>query len=710
MRAWGRGGGAPRKCRVLINPVQKWFPGRGSAFQAPPARIYYSSRLRANLGWWREQRPGRAILNVLKNGVKIDFHSPPPPFKLAPLLVDNADIDFAVADLAKGDSLGAYQPLLPGGEQFLSRSRIDTRPGSGKQRVVHNYRRINDYTVKRTCRYESVKDLSHLLRAGDWLLSLDVSGAFWHIPLHIETAHYLSFHFALPEFVTDLDGSRRAVPLQPGAYWVQPPQGPRYQVVERTCRATPFGFTNSPYLWTKVIKVLAKAMRSAGIRCLWFVDDALLALPSRAAAFVARSIVEDMFLRSGLSKAPDKGVWIPTQCLPDHLGFEISTAGPHGSLKVPVRRCLDLSRSAKDLLCRAGRDTRFVPSDLLRTFIGKAASIVAACSQARFRLRSLHDVAELWSARSRLDRAATRDLQWWLDFAYASPANGLPLWPAPPTRAIFTDASSTLGYGAVLKAPFAARKNFGGWWSLTERQQYHITFKELLAVRKGIEAFAPDLRGRVVRLWEDNQAVVHIIRNKTSRSPLLMAELRLLLQLLDDLHIRLEPRYIRSELNPADEFSRLTDRDAWSLVPSVQRMLLAKVARSARMPVSLDPFACHQSKVCARFASRRSDPEALAFDGCALDWRSEVVWINPPWALLPDIIGKIDSERPAGVLIVPVWPSQVWWPRLLQLPGTHLDLPPPKFSVQALHGRKVEPFLHPGLRLRAVVLRPGILH
>ena len=40
-------------------------------------------------------------------------------------------------------------------------------------------------------------------------------------------------------------------------------------------------------------------------------------------------------------------------------------------------------------------------------------------------------------------------------------------------------------------------------------------------MRRGIEAFAQDLRGHVVRLWEDNQAVVHIIRNKTSRSPLL---------------------------------------------------------------------------------------------------------------------------------------------------------------------------------------------
>ena len=86
--------------------------------------------------------------------------------------------------------------------------------------------------------------------------------------------------------------------------------------------------------------------------------------------------------------------------------------------------------------------------------------------------------------------------------------------------------------------------------------------------------FANDLRGHTVCLYEDNQAVVVIIKNRTSSSPLLMSDLRLLMTLLEQLDIRLLPRYIHSELNPADVFSRLTDRDAWMLSPSVQRMLM----------------------------------------------------------------------------------------------------------------------------------------
>ena len=110
LRALGR-----RGPRLSLQPVPRWFPGRGSAFAAHPVRIFYSSRIRANLAWWKEQGASRKIVASLSRGVKFEFHTKPEPFKLSPLMVADADVDFAIADLHKGDNLGAYQPLLPGG-------------------------------------------------------------------------------------------------------------------------------------------------------------------------------------------------------------------------------------------------------------------------------------------------------------------------------------------------------------------------------------------------------------------------------------------------------------------------------------------------------------------------------------------------------------------------------------------------------------------
>ena len=714
--------------RVMGTPIPRWFPGRGTALWAPQVKIFYSSKVRANLGWWRDHDASAKILQCLGAGVKLNFTSAPPsPLRTSPLLVEPQDVEFVLEDLDKGDRLGAYQPLVSGGADYLARSRVHTQP-NGKRRIILNFRHVNAACQKQTCRYEGVKDLHTLLRPGDWLLSLDLSAAFWHVPLHLSAARYLSFHFAVPRSYVHPDGSRRPIPPPPGSYIVDD-----YHVIERSCAALPFGWTSSPFVFTKVVKVLARAMRARGIRCLWFIDDCLVALPTRAQAIRARAVIEEMLAGAGFTKAPDKGVWEPCQELPDHLGYTISTLG-HGRLRVPQRRCLSIANAAKDLLCRAKRDARRVPTELLLTFIGRAASVTQAVRQARLWLRSLHDACELFRAHSKLDRAALRDLQVWADFRVDSPANGVPLWPEAPSAAIYTDASGTIGFGSVIEAPREARtahgylfqrpnlpgsfaadaagggrqgaKFSGGFWTPEERLLYHITLKELIAVRRGLLTHANDLQGRVVRLWEDNMAVVHIIQNCTSRSPALMAELRLLLHLLDELQIELRPRYIRSALNPADYYSRMVQRDAWSLRPSVQRMVAAQARYVHRLDISLDPFGCHQFAVCKRYASLLCDPQALAADGLALHWAAELgsIWLNPPWALIAACIEKLTRERPPAILIVPEWPTQVWWPSLLALGGRHLRLPRPKFSVHAHHGRRVEPFLNASIQLLAVIL------
>jgi hypothetical protein len=72
--------------------------------------------------------------------------------------------------------------------------------------------------------------------------------------------------------------------------------------------------------------------------------------------------------------------------------------------------------------------------------------------------------------------------------------------------------------------------------------QWHITLKEIVAVHSDIAVYQDDLRDSMVCLWEDNQAVVHIILNKTSRSPALMGELRGLMEVLESLNITIGKR------------------------------------------------------------------------------------------------------------------------------------------------------------------------
>ena len=75
-----------------------------------------------------------------------------------------------------------------------------------------------------------------------------------------------------------------------------------------------------------------------------------------------------------------------------------------------------------------------------------------------------------------------------------------------------------------------------------------------------------DLRGRRVLLFLDNMTVMHLLRSGSSRSSLLMAELRQVWAFLRAEHNDLQTVHIDTGLNPADQPSRRWRRDAWTFL------------------------------------------------------------------------------------------------------------------------------------------------
>ena len=98
--------------------------------------LFYSSKLQVSLAWWKlpQNFASKKVLRWIEHGVKVEFQKGLPfaPKPSAPKFVDREDVDFAIQDLLKDRRIGAYQDLAPGGEHFLSRSRVHTPPGKGK--------------------------------------------------------------------------------------------------------------------------------------------------------------------------------------------------------------------------------------------------------------------------------------------------------------------------------------------------------------------------------------------------------------------------------------------------------------------------------------------------------------------------------------------------------------------------------------------------
>ena len=64
------------------------------------------------------------------------------------------------------------------------------------------------------------------------------------------------------------------------------------------------------------------------------------------------------------------------------------------------------------------------------------------------------------------------------------------------------------------------------------------------------------------------------------------------------------------------------------------------------------------------FVSWRPDPEAMAIDAFSLDWREQYFYAFPPFSLINRVLHKVEQDQSQGIIIVPMWNTQVWFPRL----------------------------------------------
>ena len=131
--------------------------------------VYYSSKIRACLGWWKAQKAPRLTVSVLRNGYKIPFATLPPHLRKSPVMVADSDVDFILDDLSEGSQVGAYIPLEGQGKEYLARGRVDRK--AGKPLLILNFRHVNAYVRKQEARYQSLNDLRRVLTPDCWMFT-----------------------------------------------------------------------------------------------------------------------------------------------------------------------------------------------------------------------------------------------------------------------------------------------------------------------------------------------------------------------------------------------------------------------------------------------------------------------------------------------------------------------------------------------------------
>jgi hypothetical protein len=125
----------------------------------------------------------------------------------------------------------------------------------------------------------------------------------------------------------------------------------------------------------------------------------------------------------------------------------------------------------------------------------------------------------------------------------------------------------------------------------------------------------------------------------------------------------LSATYLNTKANfIADKASRqILDENDFSL----DNLSFTKIAEHFGQP-SVDLFATSHTKKCTKFYSWYPDPECAGVDAFSHKWE-EHFYAFPPFSLIPRVLRKIQDDKSRGIIIVPDWKTQPWFPVFMKM-------------------------------------------
>lgn len=77
---------------------------------------------------------------------------------------------------------------------------------------------------------------------------------------------------------------------------------------------------------------------------------------------------------------------------------------------------------------------------------------------------------------------------------------------------------------------------------------------------------------------------------------------------------------------------------------------------------AIDLFATRINKKCNKFVSWFPNPKSWAVDAFTLKWTNIFFYGFPPFSTITKVLDKIVQEKALGIVVVPCWPTQPWYP------------------------------------------------
>lgn len=512
-------------------------------------------------------------------------------------------------------TIGAIRECQPCHGQFLSPIFLIPKPG-GKFRFILNLKSLNKFIDTSHFKLEDLRTALKLVSRECFMSTIDLKDAYFLIRVDERSKKYLRFQF----------------------------ENKIYEF-----NVLPFGLNTAPFVFTKIMKPVISLLRSYGHLSTMYLDDTLLISNTLKSCLENINDTTRLLEALGFIINVDKSNLSPTTTC-KFLGFIIDSHKLQVTL--PKEKVLKIKTEINKF--------RRLKQCKVREFARLVGLLTSACPAVKYgwlytkelercKYLTLKD-DDNYDKHMIISSSILPDLEWW-SHAIVHPINDIK--QNEFCLEIYSDASTT-GWGAACSGQRAS-----GMWTDSERLR-HINYLEILAAFFGLKIFAKTYHDCQIILRIDNTtAISYINRMGGVQFPHLTNVTRELWQWCEKRNLFVFASYISSvENDVADAESRRVHPDIeWEL----SEVAFQKIVQHFGNP-EIDIFASRLNKKCAKYISWHRDPDAFIIDAFTIPWSDLYFYSFPPFAVILKALRKIINDKAKGIMVVPFWPTQPWYP------------------------------------------------
>ena len=592
----------------------------------PPLSPFVAGKIHQFKDFWLSLPLSPLIRNTILFGYSIPWTSSPPTF-LAHYKNNNSAllhtefVENEIADLLASRAIEAVPTL-----QRILANPLSVAENTSKLRLILDLSRLNKYVATEKVKFEDLGSVRYLLPKNGYMVTFDLKSGFHHVLMHPDSLKFLGFSW----------------------------NGQKYRF-----RVMPFGLSSAPHLFTKILRPFVQKWREQSLGVTLYLDDGIIWGPTAADCARSAKIIKQDLENAGWTFADQKCRWVPSQRA-SWLGFDVDLVSYEFS---PSEKRMKKAVDCVNILMKTRRPSlkqRLQLTGVLASFhlifsdIDKRNSKYLQASVAEMQAQNL----PLSHHRDKSDKEKSEILFWKQKFSSKLFASlSTPCHPVQPRTVISVDASSH-SVGAVLHGDIPQRTFREIPVEFLEESS---TLREIFAIKFGLESFASQIIAPVL-VRCDNQSACAIFR-KGSIQPKLQDLAKEIWSWAENHSLEVVVEWTPREQNTeADSASREIDFDDWRVSVGTANQVQALLGHC-----EIDLFANDRNSKCNQFYSRYPCPRTMGIDAFLHPtvWNSRVnLWLVPPIPLVAKVLRYAKFYGSKGILGVPEWPSQNYWPLL----------------------------------------------